>query len=342
MKDVSIFVSLVIVTFIISAQVFPTNQKLGLLVFAVGTLASIFIPVLLKTPTNNLRPKNIRAAEDRYEKLKSKLEEADSYKYIENFVAKLTNLSATGSAAKLGIEMQVEAPDFFNLKEFLSNKNFSFTDEDLKLLLEWEGRMQAYKAFVEKMSSRQLWTLNEYIQGFFEIYGDNYKSYLVCLKLLLQERKVIFDEKKIESEIEKLKRILELKQFEKKLNNTKRTPTVAELDLLAGSEFEEFLKVLFEKMGYTVKNIQASRDFGADLLISKLGEAIVVQAKRYSAKVSNDAVQEAAAAIKYYNADKGMVVTTSEFTKAAVILANSNKIELVDRHQLGQLMTKYF
>jgi len=94
-------------------------------------------------------------------------------------------------------------------------------------------------------------------------------------------------------------------------------------------------------MGYTVEQTRLSSDQGADLIISKFGEKLVVQAKRYGQKVNNAAVQEVAASIKHYRADKGMVITTNYFTLSAVELANSNNIELIDRDKLETLIRKY-
>ncbi len=108
-------------------------------------------------------------------------------------------------------------------------------------------------------------------------------------------------------------------------------------------EFEKFLKNLFEKMGYAVEETKLSGDQGADLVINKFSEKLVFQAKRYGCeKVSNSAIQEVVAAIRYYNANKGTVVTTSTFTKSAIELARSNGVDLIDRTKLDELIHHYF
>jgi len=84
--------------------------------------------------------------------------------------------------------------------------------------------------------------------------------------------------------------------------------------------------------------IKVTGDQGADLILSKDGEKIVVQAKKYAGKVSNKAVQEIAAAKKYYNADRAMVVTNSAFTKSAIELAFSNDVELWDGRKLKTII----
>ena len=57
-----------------------------------------------------------------------------------------------------------------------------------------------------------------------------------------------------------------------------------------------------------------SGDQGMDVIAEKNGIKIGIQAKCYSSKVSNKAVQEIVAAINHYDCHKGMVVTNSYFT----------------------------
>lgn len=49
-------------------------------------------------------------------------------------------------------------------------------------------------------------------------------------------------------------------------------------------------------------------------------------------------MQEIAAAINYYKADKGMVITTSEFTQSAIELANANGIKLISGKELKKII----
>lgn len=106
------------------------------------------------------------------------------------------------------------------------------------------------------------------------------------------------------------------------------------IDKLSGRAFEDYLAAQFKHLGYRVKKTEDSHDYGADLLIRKRGELIVVQAKRYEKSVGLAAVQEAAGAIAYYEADRAMVVTNSRFTKSARNLARLNDIELWDRKEI--------
>ncbi len=73
-----------------------------------------------------------------------------------------------------------------------------------------------------------------------------------------------------------------------------------------------------------------------------VGEKTVIQAKCYSGKVGNYAVQEIFAAMNLYKAQKGMVVTNNYFTPAAFELADANNVELVDRNGLEELIRKFW
>lgn len=112
------------------------------------------------------------------------------------------------------------------------------------------------------------------------------------------------------------------------------------IDNMSGEEFEELLLEHFRNLGYKGHLTPVTEDYGADLVLEKDGRKIVVQAKRWRGTVGIEAVQQIIGAIKYYNADKGMVITNSVFTENAYELADSNGIELWDRKKLIELMRK--
>jgi len=53
--------------------------------------------------------------------------------------------------------------------------------------------------------------------------------------------------------------------------------------------------------------------------------------------VGNKAVQEVVAAINFYDASEGWVITNSVFTPAAKALAQKNNVRLVDGSELARL-----
>ena len=110
--------------------------------------------------------------------------------------------------------------------------------------------------------------------------------------------------------------------------------TMGKVDKLSGRKFEQYLAAQFRHLGYRVKETGGSHDYGADLLLKKRRETIVVQAKRYEKNVGLSAVQEAAGAVACYGADRAMVVTNSRFTKSARTLARQNDVELWGREEI--------
>lgn len=118
-----------------------------------------------------------------------------------------------------------------------------------------------------------------------------------------------------------------------------RLSTIDRIDRMDGREFELFLEDVFTALGYTVTVTPASRDFGADLLLETPdGWSIAVQAKRYEKVVGLEAVQQIAAAVPYYQAHEGWVVTNSTFTDSAYELAAPNQVRLIARMELEELL----
>ncbi len=113
---------------------------------------------------------------------------------------------------------------------------------------------------------------------------------------------------------------------------------IADIDKMEGVQFEQYLGHLFKGQGYKVQVTRATGDYGADLIIQKDGRKVVVQAKRYSKNVGIKAVQEAQAAIAHYGANEAWVVTNSDFTAAAHDLAKSNKVRLINREALVEMI----
>lgn len=109
---------------------------------------------------------------------------------------------------------------------------------------------------------------------------------------------------------------------------------ILEIDKMKGHQFEYYLQALFQSKGYNAKVTKASGDYGADLILTKNKEKIVIQAKRYKSNVGIKAVQEIYSAKSHYDADQAWVVTNSYYTAAAKNLSKSNNVRLIDRDQL--------
>ncbi|MGJ7922203.1 restriction endonuclease [Neobacillus sp. LXY-4] len=119
-----------------------------------------------------------------------------------------------------------------------------------------------------------------------------------------------------------------------------RKSRINDVDSMTGTQFEYFLKLLFIRQGYKVETTKVTGDYGADLVMTKDGKKIVVQVKRYSNRVGIKAIQEVVSSIAFYKATEGWAITNNEFTDAAIELANSNGIRLIERDELINMISQ--
>jgi hypothetical protein len=104
---------------------------------------------------------------------------------------------------------------------------------------------------------------------------------------------------------------------------------------MSGSEFERYMADVLRQKGYRVEETPLSGDQGVDLVLPDLdGKRVVIQLKRWTGPVGNNAVQATFAGMAHYQADEGWVITTSTFTKAARELARSTRVRLIDKDEL--------
>ena len=113
------------------------------------------------------------------------------------------------------------------------------------------------------------------------------------------------------------------------------------VDTLDGIEFEEYTKILLEKLGYeNVYTTPASGDFGIDVIAEKEGIKYGIQCKNYKEQLSNKCVQEAYSGKEYYKCHIGAVLTNSYFSPHAIEQAKSSGILLWDRNTLIKMIEK--
>lgn len=111
--------------------------------------------------------------------------------------------------------------------------------------------------------------------------------------------------------------------------------------------FERSVKDLFEKMGFSVKSTKVTGDGGIDLVAVNSQPVYkgkyIIQCKRYSIdnKVSEVAVRDLYGVVNAEDANKGILVTTSDFTKSARTFADGKPIELICGNVLKELFSKY-
>ncbi|WP_304459084.1 restriction endonuclease [Alicyclobacillus sendaiensis] len=115
------------------------------------------------------------------------------------------------------------------------------------------------------------------------------------------------------------------------------------IDTMSGTEFEERMKIHFLALGWQAETTKATGDYGADLLLrDSAGIRYVAQCKRYSGPVGIDAVQELFAAVRYYDAHNGILITNSTLTKNAQEMAAKLGLIVWDRDILIQQLNEAY
>jgi restriction system protein len=105
----------------------------------------------------------------------------------------------------------------------------------------------------------------------------------------------------------------------------------------SGLDYERFCAERLAEAGWRAHRTPASGDQGADIVAVRDGLRLVVQCKRLSKPVGNAAVQEAAAAQRYWAGDRAAVVSNAGFTPAARRLATATGVLLLHHDALAAL-----
>lgn len=143
-----------------------------------------------------------------------------------------------------------------------------------------------------------------------------------------------------------------LEQAFESIENDLAADILAKVMEMSPSFFEHLVVDLMVKMGYggsfadSAKVTQYTNDNGIDGIIyeDKLGlDKIYIQAKRWESQVSRPKIQEFAGALVGQNANKGVFITTSTYSKEArqYVQGIQQKIVLIDGQELAKYMIEY-
>lgn len=134
-------------------------------------------------------------------------------------------------------------------------------------------------------------------------------------------------------------------------NNEVAIELLNKVQQVAPTFFEIIVVDLLVAMGYSGENGEAkvttrTNDGGIDGIINQdpLGTSTVyIQAKRYKEEntIGRPAIQSFYGALAAVNADRGVFITTSSFTKGAQDFAKNQGIVLIDGIKLTELMLQY-
>ncbi|MEN6426693.1 MAG: restriction endonuclease [Phycisphaerales bacterium] len=99
---------------------------------------------------------------------------------------------------------------------------------------------------------------------------------------------------------------------------------------LSGREFESEMDRLYKADGYSVETTPVTGDEGADLLLRRDGELIVVQCKRQDKPVGSHIVRDLFGTMYHFHASRAFLDATGGFTEAVRQYVRGKPIELHD------------
>lgn len=113
---------------------------------------------------------------------------------------------------------------------------------------------------------------------------------------------------------------------------------------MSGHEFEKFCYLLFKELGYSAKLTKATNDYGRDIILKDNENNIIyVECKRWKDDnlIGRPIIQKLSGAMSMFNANYGIVITTSYYHKNAIEASNMiGNIELWDITNIMKLVLK--
>ena len=111
------------------------------------------------------------------------------------------------------------------------------------------------------------------------------------------------------------------------------------IEHMDGWEFEEYCASILRKNGFShVEVTRGSGDFGIDVIAEKAGVRYGIQCKKYSGTVGWHAVEEAKAGAEYWECQRAVVLTNSNFSRQALEGAAKIGVELWDGQKLSSIL----
>lgn len=120
----------------------------------------------------------------------------------------------------------------------------------------------------------------------------------------------------------------------------RRMQRLDDLAAMTPNQFEAYTAAAFEAKGWRVEIVgkEGRPDGGLDLLLTAKGRRVVVQCKRYRAKVGAATVRETVGVMIHHKAQGAYVVALSGFTRQAQTWAQGKPLKLIDGSHLLRVL----
>lgn len=110
-----------------------------------------------------------------------------------------------------------------------------------------------------------------------------------------------------------------------------------------GYEFEDYISGLFRRLGFEVEATSYSNDGGIDLVATYnqpiFSGKYIIQCKNWTGPVGQPEVRDLYGVVMDQRANKGILITPSDYTQQAYDFANGKNIELINGPILRDLLT---
>lgn len=111
-----------------------------------------------------------------------------------------------------------------------------------------------------------------------------------------------------------------------------------------GYQFEDYISILFRKLGFAVKATDYSNDGGIDLVATYekpiFSGTYIIQCKNWSSPVGQPEVRDLYGVVMDQRANKGILITPSDYTQQAYNFAKGKNIELINGSVLKALISE--
>ena len=291
-----------------------------------------------------------------YKKLKAS---ADSVPRYESLITYVLEILKDKQAVHKKI-IQDKVIDFLSIpEEIVGVKYVDYPDEDGILINRFSFALSdLFKSNAVERPKRGVYQITESGISLLNEHGDKlnkailekqepYIKYMTELKLRNEKSGVSISESEETEE-------QNLKDVEKLVTSMKNMVAIELLEKVRNGDpifFEKLVVKLLVAMGYSGKNgnshvTKPTNDGGIDGIINQdpLGTSTVyIQAKRYAEdnKVGRSAIQSFYGALAAVHADRGVFITTSDYSKGAKEFAKNQGIVLINGIELTDLMIQY-
>lgn len=118
-----------------------------------------------------------------------------------------------------------------------------------------------------------------------------------------------------------------------------------DFNLIDGYEFEEVVSLLLKKIGFEVEQTSLSGDGGIDIIAYDnrpiFKGKYIIQCKNWNTSVGQPQIRDLYGVVVSEQANKGILITTSSFTKQAISFAENKNLELIDYKGISSLLYEF-